>query len=81
VLLNLYREHTDWHLTQETHWADKLNLFGHRPDMVSSSTADPRPRKGARRPTRAGSAARGLDAGPGGVTRAGRPYAPGTPSR
>ena len=30
VLLNLYREHTDWHGTQERYWADKLNLFAHR---------------------------------------------------
>ena len=31
VLLNLYREHTDWHGTQERYWADKLSLFAHRP--------------------------------------------------
>ena len=30
VLLNLYREHTDWHGTPERYRADKLNLFAHR---------------------------------------------------
>ncbi|MGO8686772.1 MAG: UDP-N-acetylmuramoyl-L-alanine--D-glutamate ligase [Candidatus Dormibacteria bacterium] len=32
VLLNLYREHLDWHGSEERYVADKLNLFGHRPD-------------------------------------------------
>jgi UDP-N-acetylmuramoylalanine--D-glutamate ligase len=32
VLLNLYREHLDWHGTMERYAADKLNLFGHRED-------------------------------------------------
>ena len=35
VLLNLLREHTDWHGTQERYHADKLNLFAHRSDMAS----------------------------------------------
>ena len=35
VLLNLYREHLDWHGTQERYIADKLNLFVHRPDGVA----------------------------------------------
>lgn len=77
VLLNLYREHTDWHGTQERYWADKLALFGHRPDMRSVvNAADPEIRRRAaafpgpvwfRSPE-------GFDAGPGGVTRAGRPF-------
>ncbi len=78
VLLNLYREHTDWHGTQERYRADKLNLFAHRPGMTSVLNA--------RRPGRARARARGcphpawfrdpagFDAGPGGVTRAGAPY-------
>jgi UDP-N-acetylmuramoyl-L-alanine---L-glutamate ligase len=32
VLLNLRREHLDWHGTLERYFADKLNLFGHRGD-------------------------------------------------
>jgi UDP-N-acetylmuramoylalanine--D-glutamate ligase len=35
VLLNLYREHLDWHGTEERYFADKLNLFAHRPEMVA----------------------------------------------
>jgi UDP-N-acetylmuramoylalanine--D-glutamate ligase len=79
VLLNLYREHTDWHLTQETYWADKLNLFGHRPDMVSVlNRADPRVReRGASLPHPVWfRSPEGFDAGPGGITLGGRPYAP-----
>jgi UDP-N-acetylmuramoylalanine--D-glutamate ligase len=34
VLLNLYREHLDWHGNLERYVADKLNLFAHRPDGV-----------------------------------------------
>lgn len=76
VLLNLYREHTDWHGTQERYWADKLALFGHRPDMRSVvNAADPRIRARAeafpnpvwfRSPE-------GFDAGPSGITLRGRP--------
>ena len=70
VLLNLYREHTDWHLTERTYWDDKLNLFAHRPDMVSVLNR--------RRPARCASggprcpnprwfrAPEGFDVGPGG---------------
>ena len=79
VLLNLYREHTDWHGTQERYWADKLNLFGHRPDMVSVlNHADPRVRaRGAGLPhPRWFRAPEGFDVAAGGITRAGRPYAP-----
>ena len=77
VLLNLLREHTDWHGTQERYHADKLNLFAHRPDMTSVlNRADPAVRAAAaslpdpvwfRDPG-------GFDAGPEGVTRAGAPY-------
>jgi UDP-N-acetylmuramoylalanine--D-glutamate ligase len=77
VLLNLLREHTDWHGTQERYHADKLNLFAHRADMRSVlNRADPvvRARGGGlpgplwfRDPA-------GFDAGPDGVTRAGAPY-------
>ncbi len=76
VLLNLYREHTDWHGTQERYWADKLALFGHRPDMLSVvNAADPRIR------ARAGAfpnpvwfrSPDGFDAGPSGITLRGRP--------
>jgi UDP-N-acetylmuramoylalanine--D-glutamate ligase len=35
VLLNLYREHLDWHGTEARYFADKLNLFAHRPGMVA----------------------------------------------
>jgi UDP-N-acetylmuramoylalanine--D-glutamate ligase len=35
VLLNLYREHLDWHGSEERYVADKLNLFAHRPDVVA----------------------------------------------
>ena len=35
VLLNLYREHLDWHGTEERYFGDKLNLFAHRPGMVA----------------------------------------------
>jgi UDP-N-acetylmuramoylalanine--D-glutamate ligase len=34
VLLNLYREHLDWHGSEERYFADKLNLFAHREDAV-----------------------------------------------
>ena len=79
VLLNLYREHTDWHGTQERYWDDKLNLFAHRPDMTSVlNRADPSVReRGAALPhPRWFRSPEGFDAGPAGVTRAGRPYAP-----
>jgi UDP-N-acetylmuramoylalanine--D-glutamate ligase len=35
VLLNLYREHLDWHGSMEQYIADKLNLFAHRGDGVA----------------------------------------------
>lgn len=79
VLLNLYREHTDWHGTAERYRADKLRLFAHRPDMASVlNAADPEvARVGGALPNpvwfrQPG----GFDATAGGVTRAGRPYAP-----
>ncbi len=79
VLLNLYREHTDWHGTQDRYWADKLNLFAHRPDMRSVlNAADPAVRErgaGLPNPVWFRDPA-GFDAGEGGVTRAGAPYAP-----
>ena len=78
VLLNLYREHTDWHGTRERYWADKLALFGHRPDMRSVvNAADPAIRARAaafpnpiwfRSPE-------GFDTAASGVTLRGRPYA------
>lgn len=77
VLLNLYREHTDWHGTQERYWDDKLALFAHRPDMRSVvNAADPAIR------ARAGvfphpvwfRAPEGFDVAPSGITRAGRPH-------
>ena len=77
VLLNLYREHTDWHGTQERYHADKLNLFAHRSDMTSVlNAADPAVRSAGvhfpgpvwfRDP-------QGFDVGPDGITRAGTPY-------
>ena len=76
VLLNLYREHTDWHGTPERYRADKLNLFAHRAEMRSVlNAADPVVREEGpalphpswfRDPA-------GFDAVPGGVTRAGAP--------
>ena len=77
VLLNLFREHTDWHGSQERYHADKLNLFAHRPGMTSVlNGADPAVRvAGARLPNPAWFRdPAGFDAGPGGVTRAGAPY-------
>jgi UDP-N-acetylmuramoylalanine--D-glutamate ligase len=42
VLLNLYREHVDWHGSVEQYFADKLNLFGHRDDgLAVLNAADP----------------------------------------
>ncbi len=34
VFLNLFREHTDWHLTSENYFRDKLNLASHRQDAI-----------------------------------------------
>jgi UDP-N-acetylmuramoylalanine--D-glutamate ligase len=43
VLTNLYREHLDWHLTEENYVRDKLNLLAHRPGMTAVLNAlDPR---------------------------------------
>ena len=43
VLTNLYREHLDWHKTEENYINDKLNLFKHRPGMAAVLNAeDPR---------------------------------------
>lgn len=78
VLLNLYREHTDWHGSRERYWADKLNLFAHRPDMVSVlNAADPEVRaRGAVLPNPVWFRdPAGFDAGPAGISRAGRPWA------
>lgn len=42
VVLNLYREHTDWHGTQERYFEDKLNMLAHRPDRIAVlNAADP----------------------------------------
>jgi UDP-N-acetylmuramoylalanine--D-glutamate ligase len=35
VLLNLYREHVDWHGSVERYIEDKLNLFAHSPETVA----------------------------------------------
>ena len=40
-VVNLYREHTDWHGTEERYRADKLNLFAHRPDVADAERAEP----------------------------------------
>jgi UDP-N-acetylmuramoylalanine--D-glutamate ligase len=77
VLLNLFREHTDWHGSEERYRADKLNLFAHRADMRSVlNRADPAVRAaGARLPhPRWFRDPEGFDAGPDGITRAGAPY-------
>ncbi len=78
VLLNLYREHTDWHGTRERYWNDKLNLFAHRPEMASVlNAADPEVRaRGAGLPhPRWFMQPDGFDVAPSGVTRAGAPFA------
>lgn len=79
VLLNLYREHTDWHGTRDRYWRDKLNLFAHRPDMTSVlNAADPHVRERAvalPRP-RWFLSPEGFDVGPEGIRRGGRPFAP-----
>jgi len=77
VLLNLYREHTDWHGTPERYHADKLNLFAHRPDMASVlNAADPAVRAaGAALPNPVWFRdPAGFDVGPHGITRAGAAY-------
>jgi len=78
VLLNLFREHTDWHGTQERYHDDKLNLFAHRRDMASVlNAADPRVReRGAGLPgPRWFCDPAGFDVAPGGVTRGGVHFA------
>ena len=74
VLLNLHREHTDWHGTYERYRDDKLTLFAHRPDMVSVlNQADPAVRavgEGLPHPRWFGGA-EGFSVGPAGVTRDG----------
>ena len=79
VLLNLYREHTDWHGTQERYWDDKLNLFGHREDMISVlNHADARIRERAASFThrRWFRSPDGFDTSHLGITHRGLPYAP-----
>jgi UDP-N-acetylmuramoyl-L-alanine---L-glutamate ligase len=78
VLLNLYREHTDWHGTVDRYWADKLNLFAHRPAMTSVlNAADPhvRDRVAALPNPRWFLRPDGFDVGPEGVRRDGAPFA------
>lgn len=78
VLLNLYREHTDWHGTQERYWADKLALFAHRPQMRSVlNAADPaiRARTAAFPNPVWFRSPEGFDVGPSGIALRGRPYA------
>lgn len=78
ALLNLFREHTDWHGSRERYWADKLNLFAHRPDMVSvANGADAQIRaRAAHLPNpRWFLVPDGFDVAPSGVVRAGRPFA------
>lgn len=78
VLLNLYREHTDWHGSKERYWADKLNLFAHRPDMRSIvNAADEAIRERSRafpNPTWFRSP-EGFDVGPSGILLRGRAFA------
>ncbi len=79
VLLNLFREHTDWHGTQERYHDDKLNLFAHRRDMTSVlNAADPVVReRGAGLPgPRWFCDGAGFDVAPSGVTRGGAPFVP-----
>ncbi|MGD9571786.1 MAG: UDP-N-acetylmuramoyl-L-alanine--D-glutamate ligase [Thermoleophilia bacterium] len=78
VLLNLYREHTDWHGTPARYHDDKLNLFAHRADMASVlNAADPEVRRrGAGLPhPRWFADPAGFDVAPEGITRAGAPFA------
>ena len=77
VLLNLYREHTDWHGSQERYWADKMALFGHRPGMRSVvNAADPeiRARAAAFPHPVWFRAPEGFDVAPSGITRGGAPH-------
>ena len=79
VLLNLYREHTDWHGTEERYWDDKVNLFDHRDDMISVlNHADARIRERAARFShrRWFRSPDGFDTSHLGITHRGRPYAP-----
>ena len=40
VLTALFPEHLDWHLSVERYYADKINLFGHRPSAVVAANID-----------------------------------------
>lgn len=76
VLLNLHREHTDWHGSFERYRDDKLALFAHRADMVSVlNAADPRVRRaGAALPhPRWFGGEEGYAVGPAGIVRDGAP--------
>ncbi len=74
VLLNLHREHTDWHGSFARYRDDKLALFAHRPDMVSVlNAADPLVREAGRslpHPRWFGGD-QGYAVGPGGIVRDG----------
>ena len=35
VIVNLYREHLDWHLTEDNYFADKINMLMHRTDGIA----------------------------------------------
>jgi UDP-N-acetylmuramoyl-L-alanine---L-glutamate ligase len=79
VLLNLYREHTDWHGTRDRYWRDKLNLFAHRPDMISvpnAADAHVRERAAALPHPRWFLSPEGFDVGPEGIRRGDSPFAP-----
>ena len=39
VVVNLFREHVDWHGSEAVYYADKLNILRHRPRVGRSSTA------------------------------------------
>jgi UDP-N-acetylmuramoylalanine--D-glutamate ligase len=42
VIVNLYREHVDWHGSEERYLADKLNLLAHEPWAAVLNGRDPR---------------------------------------
>jgi UDP-N-acetylmuramoylalanine--D-glutamate ligase len=42
VVINLYREHLDWHGTEDAYFADKLNLLRHGPEVAVLNGRDGR---------------------------------------
>jgi UDP-N-acetylmuramoyl-L-alanine---L-glutamate ligase len=82
VITNLFREHTDWHGSEEVYWADKLRLLGLPGVQVAVANARDERLVGAVHAVRADAAAtlyglpEGWDAGVDGVTLRGELVVP-----